>query len=81
MKQGTTGQATAVTKPVYGGSFYTARLALASAPTVYQQTMQKTGARFEFNGLTAGELYNVQINVTGTAGVSNLSDVGTIRVI
>ena len=81
VKQGIACQAIAATKPVYGGSIYTARLALASAPTVYQQTMQKTGARFEFNGLTAGELYNVQINVTGFAGVSDWSDVGSLRVI
>jgi hypothetical protein len=77
----TTGVLKASTPPVYGASLYTARLALASAPTVYLQTQQGTGAHFEFDGLTPGELYNVDMDAIGTAGPSDWSDVGTMRVV
>lgn len=71
----------ASTPPVYGASLYTARIALASAPTTYLQTKQGTGARFEFLGLVPGELYNIDMNAIGAAGPSDYSDVGTMRVI
>lgn len=76
----TSGTMKAATGTVYGGSLYTARLAKASAPTVYLYTQQKTAARFMFPGLTPGELYNVDINVIGAAGASDFSDPGTLRV-
>lgn len=71
----------AATKQVYGASLYTAQLALASKPDVIIETQQQTGVRFEFDGLTAGELYNVQMNAIGAAGASDWSDVGTLRVV
>src|SRR5438874_2913642 len=60
-----TGAAKAVTKPLYGAFSYTWRLALASAPTVFVQTIQTSGARVPFSGLTAGETYNVEVNAFG----------------
>jgi hypothetical protein len=67
--------------PVYGGALYTARIALASAPTVYLQTKQSAGARFHFDGLTPGEVYNVQMMVNGAAAPSDWSDDSTIRIV
>jgi hypothetical protein len=75
-----TGSATAVTTPVYGAFTYNWRLALASAPTVYVQTKQSTGARFTFEGLTPGQVYNVELNAVGAAGISNWSDDGSLMV-
>ncbi len=77
----TTGTLKASTPPVYGASLYTARLALASAPRTYVQTKQRTGTRFLFEALTAGELYNVGINAIGSAGPSDWSNDGTARII
>jgi hypothetical protein len=52
---------------VYGASTYNWRVALASAPTVYLQTAQTTAARILFNDLTAGQVYNVELNSVGAA--------------
>jgi hypothetical protein len=52
---------------VYGAVLYTARLALASAPTVILQTKQGTATRFLFEQLIPGELYNVDRNAIGAA--------------
>ena len=76
-----TGTLKASTAAVYGAALYTARLAKASAPTVFVDTQQQTGTRFMFAELTPGELYNVDINAIGAAGPSDFSDVGTLRVI
>jgi hypothetical protein len=82
VKQGpTTCTMKASTLPIYGASLYTARLALASAPLIYLQTKQSTAAHFLFEGLTAGELYNVGINAIGVAGPSDWSNDGTGRVV
>jgi hypothetical protein len=77
----TTGTLKASVPAVYGASLYTARLALASAPSVYVQTKQQTSARFLFEDLTPGELYNVDVNAIGAAGASDWSDNGTMRVV
>lgn len=71
----------AATKTVQGASLYTGRIALASKPDVFVQTIQQTGVRFEFVGLTPGEVYMVQMNCIGAAGPSDWSDFGTLRVI
>jgi hypothetical protein len=71
----------ASTPPIYGASLYTTRLALASAPLVYLQTKQSTAAHFLFDGLTAGELYNVGMNAIGAAGPSDWSNDGTCRIV
>jgi hypothetical protein len=75
------GRMKAFTPPIYGGALYTARLALASAPNLYIQTLQSTGARFHFDGLTPGEVYNAQMMVVGAAGPSDWSDNSTLRIV
>lgn len=77
----TTGTLKASVPTVYGAALYTARLALASTPSVYLQTKQQTGSRFLFEALTPGEVYNVEVNAIGAAGASDWSDDGTMRVI
>ncbi len=82
MVQGSkSGAIAAAPAPVYGAGSYNWRLALASAPTVYVQTAQKTGARVTFEGLTPGETYNVEVSAVGSNGPSDWSDDGTMRVI
>jgi len=71
----------AATRTIPGASLYTGRIALASKPDVFVQTVQQTGVRFEFAGLTPGEVYMVQMNCIGAAGASDWSDFGTLRVI
>jgi hypothetical protein len=67
----------AVTAPVFGASVYNWRVALASAPSVYVQTKQSTAARFLFETLTPGQIYNIQLNAVGAAGTSDWSDDGS----
>ena len=76
-----TGTLRAVISPVNGGYAYNWRLALASAPTVYVQTAQTTGGRTLFEDLTPGQVYNIEVNAVGSAGVSDWSDVGSLMVI
>jgi hypothetical protein len=71
----------AVLSAVNGGYAYNWRLALASAPTVYVQTAQTTGSRNTFVGLTPGQIYNIEANAVGAAGVSDWSDAGSLMVI
>ena len=81
-QQGTiSGTLRARTGRIYGASSYDWRLALASSPTVYVQTPQTGGSRYQFDGLTAGETYVVQVSAYGTAGQSNWSDAGTLMVV
>jgi hypothetical protein len=76
-----TGALRAVIAPVYGAFTYNWRLALASAPTVYVQDAQTTGGRVLFEGLNAGQVYNVDANAVGSAGTSDWSDVSTLMVV
>ncbi len=69
------------TSPIYGASSYNWRVALASEPNTYVQTAQTAGGRATFDGLTPGELYNVEVNAVGAAGPSNWSVAGQLRVI
>ena len=62
----------AATKTIQGASLYTARIAAASKPDVFVQTVQQTGVRFEFDDLTPGEVYMVQMNCIGAAGAERL---------
>ena len=75
------GQADAVTPPVYGASSYNWRASKASAPNVYQVTLQTTSSRAKLDGFIPGELYNVEVNAVGAAGVSNWSVAGQLRAI
>lgn len=76
-----TGQAVATTPPVYGAAACNWRLALASAPNTYLRTVQTVGGRVTLDGLTPGELYNLESNVVGAAGVSSWSNAGQLRVV
>ena len=75
------GQLHASSQPLNGAYSYNWRLALASAPTVYVQTAQTTGARMTFSGLTPGQVYAVSLNAVGAAGASNWSNAAELRVI
>ena len=75
------GQLVAATVPVYGAGTYNWRLSLASAPTVYVQTVQTTAARVTFDGLTPGQIYNVAVNAIGTSGPSDWSQNGATIIV
>ena len=82
LRQGAlSGQLDAKVPPIYGAYTFNWRLALASAPNTYVQTVQTTAARCTFPDLTPGQTYNVQVNAVGTAGESNWSGVGSRMVI
>jgi hypothetical protein len=79
--QGTkSGQLDAATTPLYGGQAYLWRVALDSSPEVYVQTAQTTAASNSFFGLTAGQIYNIEVQVIGSAGPSDWSDAGSLMV-
>ena len=75
------GEAYASASPLHGAYTYNWRLALASAPTVYVQTAQTTGARNTFSGLTPGQVYTVQLSAVGSAGPSDWSNAAELMVI
>jgi|SRR5947209_1957580 len=75
------GQLDAATTPLYGGQAYLWRVARASSPEVYVQTAQTTAARTSFYDLTAGEIYNIEVQAIGSAGPSDWSDAGILMVI
>ncbi len=75
VRRGTmSGQLDARIRAVHGAQSYSWRIARSSAPDTYVQTLQTTGGHVTFNGLTAGEVYSVQANAVGAAGVSDWSD-------
>ena len=80
--QGTkSGQLDAATTPLYGGQAYLWRVALASSPEVYVQTAQTTAASTSFYDLTPGAIFNVEVQVIGSAGPSDFSAPGSLMVI
>lgn len=80
--QGTLGgQLNAATPPLYGGQAYLWRVALEKSPEVYVQTAQTTAASTSFYDLTPGEIYNIEVQVIGSAGPSDWSDAGSLMVI
>lgn len=82
VRQGpTTGTLKARTGKVKGAYAYNWRVALASAPGAYLQTVQTTGANALFEGLTPGQLYNVEMNALGTYGPSDWTAVTSQMVI
>jgi hypothetical protein len=76
-----TGELRAGTQKVAGAYAYNFRLALASDPTVFLQTVQTTKSRAAFEDLTPGQTYIVQVNALGTAGASSWSGAGSWMVI
>jgi hypothetical protein len=80
--QGTaSGSMDASTTPLTGAYTYNWRLALASAPATDVQTAQTTAASTEFDGLTPGQTYIVQVNAVGSAGTSDWSTAGQLMVV
>lgn len=75
------GSLIAATVPIYGAGTYNWRLALHSAPTVYLQTVQTTGARVTFTGLTPGQTYDVAVNAVGASGPGDYSENGSTMVV
>ena len=75
-----TGSLNASTPPINGAYIYNWRVALASAPTVYVKQVQTTAASNTFDGLTPGQIYNVQLNAVGTAGTTDWSGPGELMV-
>jgi hypothetical protein len=76
-----TGSLNASTPPVSGAYIYNWRVALASAPTTYVKQQQTTAASNTFEGLTPGQVYNVELNAVGTAGTSDWSGPGELMII
>jgi hypothetical protein len=69
VKQGpSTGMLAAKTRRQRGAYTYCFRVALASAPTVYVQTVVTTSIRHVFEGLTPGQTYIVDVCGIGSAG-------------
>ena len=75
-----TGSLSAVTPPINGAYIYNWRVALASAPTVFVKQVQTTAASNTFDGLTPGQIYNVQLNAVGTAGTTDWSGPGELMI-
>jgi hypothetical protein len=74
------GSLSASTPPINGAYIYNWRVALASAPTVFVKQVQSTAASNTFDGLTPGQIYNVQLNAVGTAGASDWSGPGELMI-
>ena len=82
IRQGTlSGQLDARVAPIYGAATINWRVALSSAPDTYVQTVQTTGSRVTFEGLTPGRIYVVTANVLGAAGPSDWSDDAELMVV
>lgn len=80
--QGTkTGELAARTRTLRGAYTYCWRVALASAPTVYLQTVLSTSVRHTFPGLTAGQIYTVDVCGIGAAGEGAYSPAVSLMVI
>jgi hypothetical protein len=76
-----TGSLNASSPPVGGAYVYNWRVALASVPTTYVKQQQTTAASNTFEGLTPGQVYNVELNAVGTAGTSDWSGPGELMII
>ena len=76
-----TGELVASTSRVVNGYTYNWRVATQEAPATYVQQVQTTAASNVFDGLTPGEVYLVDVNVVGSAGPSDWSDVAALMVV
>jgi hypothetical protein len=76
-----TGSIAARSSKVKGAYTYNWRVALASSPETYVQTVQTTAVRNTFRGLTPGETYIVQLNAVGSAGESTFSGLSSLMVV
>lgn len=75
-----TGDLVAASSPIPNAYTYNWRVALASAPDTYVQTVQTTAASNTFSGLTPGQFYIVDVNAIGSAGPSDWSDSAELMV-
>ena len=75
------GDLEAKTKSVPGVFIYNWQLTLASVPEKTLRTMQTTGARITFSGLTPGQIYSVKVNAVGAAGPTDYSGPASLMVI
>ena len=78
---GRSGDLVASVTPIPNCSAYTWRLALASAPATYLQTVPTTAASITFSGLTPGETYAVDANAFGAAGTGDWSDTSELMIL
>ena len=76
-----TGELVASTSRIVNGYTYNWRVATQEAPATYVQEVQTTAASNVFEGLTPGEVYLVDVNVIGSAGPSDWSDVASLMVV
>ncbi len=75
------GEIDASVPPVYGAYVYNWRVALSSSPNTFVQTVQTTGGRVTFEGLTPGQSYIVEANAVGAAGPSDWSNASEAMVV
>ena len=76
-----TGDLVASTSRVVNGYTYNWRVATQQAPATYVQLVQTTAASNVFAGLTPGQAYLVDVNVVGSYGPSDWSDVAVLMVV
>jgi hypothetical protein len=82
LKLGTkSGEIDASVTPIYGAYVYNWRVALSSSPNTFVQTVQTTGGRNTFEGLTPGQSYIVEANAVGSAGPSDWSNASESMVV
>ena len=68
------GELKAAAWPVPGAAIYNWQLSTAAAPSMVLQSVQTTAAHNTFGDLTPGVVYNIMVNVVGSAGPSDWSD-------
>ena len=78
---GRSGDLVASVTPIPLSNAYTWRLALASAPDTYLQTVPTTAASNTFSGLTPGQTYSVDVNAFGSAGTGDWSDTSELMIL
>jgi hypothetical protein len=66
------GELVARVNPVFGAAIYTYRLT-PNTPGAVPLIVQDTAANHTFTSLTSGVKYTIDVNATGTAGVSDWS--------
>lgn len=68
------GELRATTAPVAGAAIYNWQISTAASPNTVVQTSQTAGANNTFTSLTPGVVYQITVNVVGSAGPSDWAD-------
>ena len=76
-----TGSLDAATLGMSGVYIYSWRIALASAPTTTIKQVQTTAASNIFDGLTPGQVYQIEVTTVGTVGLTDWSGRGEKMVV